>query len=274
MAASAPTLTAKTNPVPGVEVYWSSLPAGTTAMTVYRLTDGVRSVVRNADAVTVSGSFAVVDYEAPLGASVTYSAETFISGVSDGISATASITIDSDVAWIQDPLDPNNSVSVSLGSGSNYMFGQNAFASIGRPTDVNKSKVLGRTRPVVQFYGRKGIEGLEVDVYVDNSMFGTFNDLLDVQPLLVRVPTRMPNLPRNLYVTISAVEEPVDWHSTDETNLTRFKLTMDEVEPQTLDITVNVFTYSRFEAKYATYTAAATVYNGQDYTYVQRNPLL
>lgn len=273
MAAGAPTLTAKTSPVPGVEVYWSSFPAGTDSISVYRLADGERTLVRNASAVSMSGSFAVVDYEAPLGTLLTYSAETFIAGVSDGISATATITLSSSDVWLQDPLNPNAAIKVSLTGGTDYTLAMDSFNSLTRQTVTNKYNVLGRSKPVTAFFGRKSLEGITLDVLVDNANFDDFNDLMDAQPLLIRTPSALRYLPRSLYCTVSAVEEPVDWYLNEGTDLTRFKLTVDEVEGQTLTIFVNLYTYSQYEAKYATYTAAGAVYGSYDYTYVTRNPL-
>lgn len=273
MAASAPVLTQVSLPVPGVEIYWSSLPAGTTSITVYRLAEGVSEVVRSGLQASASGSFSITDFEAPLGTPIVYSAETYISGVSDGFSATSTITIDTEAIAIQDPLNPNNSVSVLLGSGGDFMLGTEAFSSISRPTQITKSMVIGRAKPVVQFYGRKGIEGLEFDVLVDNSQYGKFNDVLDTQPLLIRTPGRMGNLPRSLFVTIQAAELPLDWGDANGSGLTRFTLTADEVESQSRAIVVNVFTYAAYTAKYLTYTAAAAVYGGNDYTNLNRNPL-
>lgn len=273
MAAGAPTLTAKTTPLPGVEVYWATLPAGTDTISVYRLAEGDRVLVRNASAVPASGSFAIIDYEAPFGTPLSYSAETFIAGVSDGTSTTATITLDVADVWIQDPLNLNSAIKVSVTGGTDYTLAQDSFNSLTRASIINKSQVLGRAKPVAQFYGRKSLESLTLDVLADNQKFDVFNDLLDVQPLLIRTPASMRYLPRSLYATITAVEEPVDWYLSAGSDMSRFKLTLDEVEGQNLSIFVTLYTYAMYEAKYATYTAAATVYGSYDYTYVTRNPL-
>lgn len=273
MAAVAPTLTYKATPLPSVEVYWATLPASTDTISVYRLAEGERVLVRNASAVGASGSFAIVDYEAPFGVPLVYSAETFIAGVSDGTSATATITLDVTDVWLQDPLNLNSAIKVAVTGGTDYTLAQDSFSTLTRATVANKSMVLGRAKPVTQFYGRRSLEGLTLDVLADNANFDDFNDLLDVQPLLVRTPATMRYLPRSLYCTVSAVEEPVDWYLTNGTDLSRFKLTLDEVEGQSLTVFVNLYTYSQYEAKYATYNAAATTYGSYDYTYVTRNPL-
>lgn len=274
MAAGAPTLTYKSTPIPSVEIYWSSFPAGTDTISVYRLADGERVLVRNASAVAASGSFSITDYEAPFGTLLTYSAETFIAGVSDGTSATATITLDVSDVWIQDPLNLTSAVKVAVAGGSNFTLAKDSFNSLTRSSVINKSVVLGRSKPVVQFYGRKSLEGLTLDILADNSTFGVLNDLLDVQPLLIRTPASIGYLPRSLYCTVTAVEEPVDWSLSAGTEMSRFKLTVDEVEGQNLTVFVNLFTYTDYANKYATYNAAATVYGSFDYTYVTRNPLL
>lgn len=273
MAAGAPTLTYKASPLPSVEIYWSTLPAGTDSISVYRLAEGERVLVRNASAVSASGSFAIVDYEAPFGTPLVYSAETFIAGVSDGTSTTATITLDIAQIWIQDPLDLTSAVSVSVAGGTDYTLAKDSFNSLTRASVISRSKVLGRAKPVVQFYGRGALESLTLDIYADNNTYDTVNDLLDIQPLLIRTPISLGYLPRSLYCTVTAIEEPVDFQNTGNTGLSRFKLTVDEVEGQSLTVFVNLYTYSQFEAKYATYNAANTVYGSYDYTYVTRNPL-
>lgn len=273
MAAGAPTLTYKATPLPSVEVYWASLPAGTDTISVYRQAEGERVLVRNASEVPASGSFAIVDYEAPFGTALTYSAETSIAGVSDGTSATAEITLDVTDVWIQDPLNLNSAIKVAVAGGTDFTLGQGSFNSLTRASVVSKSQVLGRSKPVVQFYGRKSLEGINLDILADNETFGDLNELLDVQPLLIRTPSALGYLPRSLYCTVAAVEEPIDWHSVESSGMSRFKLTVDEVEGQNLTVFVTLYTYADYADKYATYNAAATVYGSYDYTYVTRNPL-
>jgi hypothetical protein len=246
-----------------------------TNVTVYRLCDGETSIVRGAKNVTASGAFLVNDFEVPFGKPVTYWAETFASGTSQGLSSTNVTTVDVQEIWIHDPLDLTNTMQIFLDGDNDATLGQGSFGSISREYDYNRTSVLGKSRPVLQFYGEKAIQGLSFDVLAKAAGNSKLYDLLSVAPLMVRVPGQLGNVPRMLYGVIEGSEEPIDWHLSSQTApLTRWKLTLTEVEPQSLDIVLTFYSYAYWQSRYSSYTAANAAYGSTTYINAVRNPPL
>lgn len=271
MATSTPTLSAQYTIVPAVVVALTGLLA-TGSVTVYRIADGTSEVVRNANNTAASSSFTVVDYDAPIGIVVSYTAENFdASGVSQDVSPVATITLTSTSMWIHDPLAPANNAEIKLSGTYDVVLGANSFTQVTRGYDATITKVLGKTRPTMQFYGQKGYENLTFELIT--TVYGTavVAALLATNPVLVRFPLNFKNLPTRINAFISASQEPLTWNLEDSP-ITLWSLKLDEVEPQSLGIVYSVFSYSYWSGKYATYTAASAVYGSNTYDYSVLNP--
>jgi hypothetical protein len=271
MATSTPTLTANYSIVPAVQIALTGLLA-TGTVTVYRIADGTSEVVRNASNVSASSTFTVVDYDAPIGVVVTYTAENFDSSVvSQGVSSPATITLTSTSIWMHDPLAPANNVEIKLTGTSDVVLGANSFTRVARGYDIVTTKVLGKTRPTMQFYGLKGYENLTFELIT--TVYGTTDvmGLLATNPVLVRFPTNFPNLPTRINGALTAEQEPLTW-MLENTPVTQFYLKLNEVEPQSLGIVYSIYSYSYWSGKYATYTAASAVYGSNTYDYSVLNP--
>lgn len=275
MAAVAPVLTNKSVPVPSVEVYFSSLGTGSpTTITVYRLADGVTEVVRTANMAPATTAFTVTDYEVPFGVVSTYFCEVFnAAGTSLGVSPTATTTVDSDSVWIHDPLDLSN-ILVVTPYASSASLGQDSFSNIERGYSFNSSSVIGKKKPILQFYGEKAIQGLGFDIITStNVAFDAVSNLLSVAPVAIRTPVRFYNLPRVLYGVLQGSQEPLTWHlSTSDEPITRWALTVDETEAPGIDLVFSYYTYSYWQSRYATYTLANTAYGTGTYIDAVRNP--
>lgn len=242
-------------------------------ITIYRLVDGETSIVRNAKNVASSTAFVINDFEAPFGKAVSYWATTSSGGVSVGTGEKATITVDPNQVWISDPLDLSNAMAINLSGDADAVLGAGSFAEIRKGYDYNRSSVLGKARPVLQFYGEKGIEGLQFEVITKSAGSDELKDLLSTSPILLRAPGELGNLPRLLYGVLEASQEPIDWHLASQTTpLTRWKVTLHETEPQSLDIVVTFYSYAYWQAKYASYDAANAVYSAGTYINAVRNP--
>lgn len=273
----APSLSSSLAPLPYVWVSFTSIPtsASATLIYVYRTANGVTEVIRNANGINITGSasFAVQDFDVPFGVAVTYTGKLVIAGVDQGLGTGSNITLDVNQLWISDPLDPTNAIGIDLTGSGAAVLGGDSFANISRGYDVSKSYVLGKQRPVVQFFGEKGIEGAEFEVLTTGSAASTeLSALLGVSPVLIRPPVRMTNLPSQFYVTLQATQEPLTWRSETSDQLTRWVLKADEVEPSSVEIVFALFTYAYWSARYASYSAASAVYGAGSYDSAVRNP--
>lgn len=273
----APTVTSNTSPFPYTWISFSSIPtsASVTLIYVYRTANGVTEVIRNANGVTITGSasFSVQDFDVPFGVSVTYTGKLVIGGADQGLGPSTSITLNVNQLWITDPLDPTNSLGVDLTGSGSAVLGMNSFASVKRGYDVNKSYVLGKARPIVQFYGQKGIEGTEFEVLTTGTTATTaMGALLATSPVLIRPPVRMTNLPSQFYATLTAVQNPLTWRNETSNQVTNWVLQADEVEPQSLEVVFSLFSYAYWSARLATYTAANAIYGAGSYDTAVRTP--
>src|SRR6185312_8850752 len=195
LAPSAPTLTAKTTPGPGVEVYFPTLDAAGATITVWRVADGSREEVRGAKRATVSGDFVVTDWEVPFGVVSTYVGELFDASGASVLGASSAIQVDSDEVYISNPIDPNQVYVVNLEAAS--------FGQIQRTRRTEQVFVMGMQRPFEQNWGLGGIEGLPFTLWTETvSDSDNVDLLLQSSPLLIRTPPRFSTLPRSLVASI------------------------------------------------------------------------
>jgi hypothetical protein len=259
----------------GLSAYYTGTVGSNSApdtITIYRLVDGETSTVRNAKAVASSTAFTVNDFEAPFGKPVIYWAETSASGTSLGIGEKATTTLNVNQVWIHDPLDLSNAMAISLSGDNDATLGQGSFNSITEGYDYTRSTVLGKSRPVLQFYGQKAIEGLQFKVVTKAAGSDELADLLSVAPVLIRVPGALSNLPRLMYGVLEASQSPLDWHVNSTNPLTEWSVTYNETEPQSLDIVFTFYSYAYWQAKFSTYDGANTSYGASTYVNAVRNP--
>lgn len=275
MASVTPALTYKSVPMPSVEVYVSGLGSGTpTAISVYRIADGETSLVRGGVKTPASGAFTITDYEAPFGVPVAYYTETFnAAGVSQGLSAQETITLAVNQIWLHDPTDLTNAMAVDVAGQGSIVLGAESFSTIKRGYQYNRSNVIGKRKPVVQFYGEKAIDGLEFTLITDNAGVLEVEDILSTSPVCIRTPANFTNLPRTMYGVLEATQQPLNWHaSADASKLTSWVIAFNETEAQSLAVVINYYTYTYWQARYATYTLANAAYGSGSYINAVRNP--
>lgn len=260
----------------GLSAYYTGTVGSNSApdtITVYRLCDGETNIVRSAKAAVASTAFTINDFEVPFGKPVYYYAETFASGSSLGVGERSNTTVNSTEVWVHDPLDLSNGIGIDLSGDNDATLAQGSFGTIARTYDYNRSTVIGKTKPILQFYGEKAIEGLQFEVIAKTAGSSKLRDLLSTGPVLIRVPGQLSNLPRLMYGVLEASQQPIDWHVSSQTApLTRWAFTFHETEAQSLDIVVTFYSYAYWQAKYASYDAAAAVYGASTYINAVRNP--
>lgn len=231
-------------PSPRVVISLSGLDATAATITVTRIANGEKTIVRGARKAAVAGSFVVVDYEAPF-SSVSYQAQLFTASASSplGVAAVADLSGVSEV-WVSDPLNPRNALSVS-NTGA-------ALSGVQRRADMEKLNLMGRARPPVQFFGLGALEGVPFPVITETaadarSMWG----LLDTMPVLVRTPSSEPlyaDLPRSLYAALTGSPRWPGW--VNNTAAREWTLTLDEVAAQTLDVVIRLVTIQTYMTAY------------------------
>lgn len=274
MPTNTPVLTAGTNPIPNVKIVVSGLLAAEKFIRIWRNCDGETELVRGAVFAPCSGSFTIVDYDAPIGRLATYTAEGYADSNGtgpQGISSPATITLTSTSIWVHDPIAPLVNAEIQLTGTGDLVLGKGSFAKVQRGYDVVRTQVLGRNKPIVQFYGQKAIQNLEFELITSEIGTNKAAALLATAPLMFRFPPSMKNLPSRISATLDAYQEPVTWHY-ESSPITTWKLVLNEVEAQSLAILFAVFPYSYWSARYATYSAASAVYGSGTYQYAIDNP--
>lgn len=242
IAPGAPTLTEKTDPGPGVEVYFPSIDGAAVAVTVWRIADGLTEEVRGALRASAAGDFTVTDWEVPFGIETVYYGEIFDSGGASVIGDQASITVESDEVWLSDPIDPTATLTVTLE--------ETSFTEISRPRKVERVYVMGVPRPFLQNWGVGAISGLPFTLWTDTTDEAlALQNLLDASPLLIRTPPTFVGLPRVLFASIETpVMEPFD-QALGGTAMV-WSLTVDEVQPVSKAILRPLVTWADWEAAF------------------------
>jgi hypothetical protein len=258
-----------------LNAYYTGI-AGTTttpdSITVYRQVNGDTQQVRGSVAVSVSGSYLVTDYEAPFGVNVTYWAETFAAGTSLGVGDSSTTVLPVSQVWIHDPLDPTNNIAISLGGYDYATLGKDSFTDITKGYRYNKSVVVGKTKPILQFYGQKAIEGATFEVFTHDAADAEMAGLLAVSPVCIRVPAVMVSLPALMYGVIEATARPESWRFETSGQLTRWTLTFNETDAPNTAIVFAVYSYAYWNLRYASYTTANAAYGAGSYVNAIQNP--
>jgi hypothetical protein len=145
--------------------------------------DGTQSTVRSGDLTPIPGGTTLAfDFEAPLGAAVTYSAQGYVSaGVTAGSPVTAGVTVPTTAAmnaWVKSLDAPVLSKSLPVTVNGPWA----------RKRVLQEMKALGRPNKVVHSFGLTGREGdLEVAVFTAADVAAVEN-LFEQDRLLIQFP--------------------------------------------------------------------------------------
>lgn len=257
---------------PSVRVTVSGV-ASTTSFTLTRLCAGRTITVPGWRAKQVIDSLVDTDWCAPINRPVTYSLL-----VNGAVVASATITLTSDVAWIQDPLQPDKCLPVK-GSGINPGFLTMDGPALKSVTYKNRSSaidILGSEYPV-SFGGQVSAgSGINASMKADdNETSAAFRAIVQGTPiLLLRTTADMVPLPPLAYLQAQTVEQPITVHWGQ--GLTAWSVTGDLVAAVMQAAITGSVTYDDVQQLLSGYTydevqtlAAATTY--LDW---QKNPLI
>lgn len=198
------TLVGATVPGPTVGIIWADadLADNVATMTVYRVINGVESIVRRANQHFALGGLVTADAEAPAGVEIGYYGKVYrADDVLLGSTPIALITLtpdpidtgieNLDIAWISDPLDETSVIAVELT--------ETAGAKPSKP--VIGQKYLVGARTVVLTGRRSDIIGLDMGFYVSGlDQKEAVDDLVTASGGLLLIRTMPPRMiPRMLY---------------------------------------------------------------------------
>lgn len=257
---------------PAVRVTVSGVAAMTT-FTLTRLCEGRTETVPGWRAKQFIDAVVDMDWCAPLNRAVTYNLL-----VNSAVVASATITLSSPYAWLQDPLQPEKSIPVVTGrdaAGYLTMRGD-ALKSIDYNAGSQPIRIMGSGYPVA--FGGQVAAASKVNASMRTTDAGTASRMRDLRSeapiLLLRTTADMVPLPALAYLLADVSEQPVTVHIGG--NLTRWVITGDLVAAVLRAAVSGSVTYDQVQQLLAGYTydqvqakAAATTY--LDW---QKNPLI
>lgn len=267
------------DPTPRVGITVTGLAASVpSSVTLWRSTPGGhRRKVRGWDRRQVYGSDYATDYEAPLGRPVTYDL-TVDAGPVVPDTRSATVTLDVESGFIQDPLLPLDAVPISSGLDLDRrpVLTNTAFRTMQYAIESSTIQVLGSREPIALTGRRMAASGIDFSVLTEAAEQSTqLRDLLAHTSLvLVRpLPTWGP-LPDLLYTVPSVTEEPI--YGEDGPTLTVWNLVGDSVRAPTIDVLVALWSYDQVAALWTTYAQAqsAASVSAARYLDVQRDPTM
>lgn len=264
-------------PCPRVGVTITGLGVGVSLVSVWRAADGERFPVRGARRVQMNDAHFVVDYDAPLGRPVMYEVEV-LSGPNGPSRVTSSaVTVDSDSAWVMDPLVPQSAVAVSrrMSRAGEPVFLAAALRNVEYAAKVSSFEVMGSSRPVALFGQRAAATGVDVSLITDavDQNLRLRQLLQQTSMVLVRVPASVTDvLEGSCFLSVATVaEESRMAHS--GIALTTWKLTGDTVQAPTIKVLTASFTYGDVAMLMSTYGQKQDLMGGKSYLDDLKNPL-
>lgn len=258
---SAPTLTAYTDadPCPRVEILVTPMAGDIDQITVYRTWRGQRSAVRGALRAEVAGPFLIVDYEVPLGTSVSYTAVGYdVAGTASVESAATTVTVNVDDVWIQDPLDPTSAIQVGLTKPRSVMAVHPSFMPATSPMAMTINPVAGSPLPIALGGMRQAASGIPLTIVTSTPEESTqLAEMLDQAfPVCVRTPGEIYQLSGLTYMAIQDVTP--DPHRGWERST--FALVGTSVRGPGVNTVIQPRTYADLPDEAATYTALKALY--------------
>lgn len=230
---------------------------GDSVLSVWRTADGLREPVRGARRATFVDSAYVIDYDAPLGRPITYEVEA-ISGPSGGQRVTSSaVTVNSDAAWIMDPLVPQTAVAISrrLSRNGGVVFMVTAMRDFEYQADVSMIDVMGSDRPMALIGRRSAAKGIDISLLTDMAEQNSrVRDLFaQTGQILVRVPPAVSStLPGSCFLAVATVGETSRKPHTGS-EVTTWTIKGDTVAAPAFQVLTATFTYGDVAILFGTY---------------------
>ena len=236
---------------------------------VSRTVKGITWPVRTGRGVRVLGTDFIEDHEVPLGVEVTYTVRTWSE------IASATITINSDRAWISDPLDWTSGIGLDMGElrdESMPLLSAGSLDEVKRGVSGSAVTPIGGRLPIRLGAARQAPTGVTAVITTWNQhQADTLGVLIEECPiLLLRVPhdpQRAQTWGGHVAADVTATWAPggaVDW-----------VISGDVVAPPALPVVVVRHTYDAVSAVTGarTYQDVRNLQGLMTYTQVKRNPL-
>ena len=263
-----------TDPVPGVGVTISGLdPAAPSVVTLYRQSPGrAREVVPGVNGRIVFGADFFVDYSVPLSVPVKYTFD--VDGI---VAASSTIQVDSDVCWLQDPVNPFNSTPLGLRSeqGIPALLG-GSFDSVTRTIPAEVTGIMGGSFPVALGGTRQAPSAvplrIETNSVADSARLRSIFD--ESYPVMLRTVAPITMVPAVMYLHAEVTETPqvTTFIGNPDDHWIIWDLTVTVVRPPTSGVLVARLTYQDIADFYAGSTYADMV-DGRTYLDWQKAPL-
>lgn len=254
--------------------------AGPSRVTVWRSSPGgKRRAVRGLRRREIVGADYVVDFEVPLGRTVTYDLEVH-SGAVVPSTVSAQAVVPSDAGYVQDPLVPDTAVAISGARDGRPYFTSAAWEQLEYAMGQQLVPILGSDEPVAlagQRMAAAGIPFVMVTRAADQA--GSLRSIVrTAHPICVRPLPSWPGadaLPDVLYLGAGSItEQPAELMN--GVRMSRFRATGDVIAPGSMDVLVPIWTYADVEALWSTYAQkqAAAVAAGASYLDDLKDPTL
>lgn len=255
--ANAPTLTGSVdaNPCPRVLVNFTTVPATTQTINVYRVSEGRQFQVRGGVGLFASGGAAFFDFECPFGISVSYRAECFTAaGASLGFTDSTQITLACTQSWIHQPLSPVLAIACTVNL--------NSANQISRPSPGATSWVEGGTVGATIGGQRRGISGMTLNIRTastsdSDEFLNMFGNYVADFPSVICIRTPPPlRIPRLLFAGVLDPQEVIQGVNA----MTGFNMTIDEVQPPSPGLIIPALRRDDIDIFFATRTLRAAAY--------------
>lgn len=264
------------DPTPRVEITLQDFTPTSNTVTLWRTAGGKRQAVRGFRKREVITSDYVVDYEVPLGRSVSYEIEVLAGLNAQAATFPVIITVDAASGALQDPLVPGSSVPVygTVGPGGQAYIRDQALKDLEYGIDASVIPIMGSPDPVGILGQRMAARGVDISMSTRAAqMASDMRKLLQSAGLVLFRP--LPNwaaaLPGQCYMVIGEPhEQPMDeaWGG----NLIRWELKGDLVAAPNMNVLVPVWTYGDVSNLYLSYQQAQTTLAGKTYLDTLKNP--
>ena len=242
---------------PSAELTISELGFTDSLVSVWRTADGERSEVRGYRRVRMIDTARVIDHDVPYGRPVTYEVEVISGPNGPSRTTSAPVVVESDSAWIMDPLDPSTAVPVAgkhTADGAPYFSGK-ALSELEYAANVSLIDIMGSTEPMHLFGQTMKARGVPMQMSTRSaSQNAALRRLLmsSAQLLFKPIPAFGVDLPGTMHISVATKRElPVTVAMGGD--LTWWELTANTVAAPVIKVLTATFTYGDVKVLFATY---------------------
>jgi hypothetical protein len=264
-------------PCPRVGLTVSGLGIAESTATLWRTADGVRSPVRGARRVSMVEAGFVIDYDAPLGRPITYELEVLRGPGGASRTVSAPVTVESDEAWIMDPLVPQSAIPVrrTLTSKGEPVFMVTAMAAFEYQANVSLFEVMGSDRPMALMGQRAAARGVNLSLITDlpEQQIRVRNLFRQATQILVRVPPSVNDaIEGTCFLAVATVSESSPTAHIGNP-LTTWTIQGDTIAAPAVKALTAMFSYGDVQILFNTYAQKQELMAGKTYLDDLKNPI-